>query len=358
MLFPYKYVQHDFEKMQSYVNHIFFEVWCQAPAKEYGIELFDGCPELKSIIENFWKNEELAGKPIESAKFFLVGINDIFNEFKILSNNDIQQLKGWFIANNDIEGCCRNSPTVTPVQYADIKVMFPGVETKLNSFFTQLYSHNFLSLKIFKNYFETISDHYNKFVRINDEDICPFCGLMPLDSQWSETRDAYDHFLPKSKYPFNSINLKNLLPCCNACNSKNKGVKDPLNSKGYRRKAFYPFANTPHRLTLEVSISATDWCHYLPKEISIAIGPEKYCEEISVWVDVYNIEARYKDFMCRKNFGKAWISQVVNWRSRGHDIDDFFNDLDENEQNAPYCDYNFLKKAFLKGCQNAGLFTD
>ena len=32
MLFPYAYVPHSMEKMQEFIDLIFFEVWCKAPA--------------------------------------------------------------------------------------------------------------------------------------------------------------------------------------------------------------------------------------------------------------------------------------------------------------------------------------
>lgn len=35
-----------------------------------------------------------------------------------------------------------------------------------------------------------------------------------------------DHFYPKSKYPFFSMSIYNLIPCCKFCNSSLKGVSD------------------------------------------------------------------------------------------------------------------------------------
>jgi len=41
MLFAYTYVPHAMEKMQEFIDFIFFEVWCKAPGVEYGIHLFE-----------------------------------------------------------------------------------------------------------------------------------------------------------------------------------------------------------------------------------------------------------------------------------------------------------------------------
>ncbi|BHH85782.1 HNH endonuclease signature motif containing protein [Desulforhopalus sp. 52FAK] len=358
MLFSYTFVAHDIEKMHAYVEYVFQEVWCRAGTAEYGIELFDGMPDLKNIIEELWKQEELAGKPIKSAQFFLTGINEIFNEFKALEQTDVDKLKNWFSANNNLEECCRNSVGVRPVKYKEIQLSYPLIAGKLKPFFMGLYSTDFLSLKVLKQHLNLLSEHYRKFVIENDEDVCPFCGLYPLDGQYSDSREAYDHYLPKSKYPFNSINFKNLFPCCSSCNSKNKGVKDPLEKNGMRRKAFYPLDSSIPKLTLEITISSSDWQKIIPAEIALTIGPDEWREEIETWKDVYNIDSRYKDFVCRKNAGKAWLSQVQALKIRDRSISEYFEDLSANEVSYPHSDYNFLKKPYLEGCQKAGLFDE
>ena len=357
MLFPYKYVSHKIEMMQTFIDYIFFDVWCNAPTTEYGIELYENNSELKEILETIWLKEEMTGKPIKSAEFFLTGINEIFNEFKKFSTDDIDQLTSWYKSNNDIKKCCNNEPDSTPVIYSQIKIDFSSLENSLELFYKNLYSHNFLKLEIIKKHIGELSEHYKEFVEENDEDICPFCGLMPLDGQWSETRDAYDHYLPKSKYPFNSINMKNLPPACNTCNSKNKGSDDPINLSVQRRKAFYPFSENIHKLNFSISINTKNWSQYTPDEITLIVGPEEHQEEINSWMDVYGIESRYKDFMCRKNVGKYWITQVRSWIARGSDVDEYFSVLLVNEKNHPYSDYNFLKKPFLENCNETGLLN-
>ena len=355
MLFSYIYVPHSIEKMQEYVDFIFYEVWCKAPTSEYGIELFDNDADLKAIVEELWRYD-LAGKPKKSAKFFLTGLNKIFNEFKELKPSDITQFKIWYASNNDIEKCCRNDVVITPIRYDQLSVNFEKLTEELEEFFKNLYSHNFLTLQIIKDHIGTVSDHYLKFVQQNDEDMCPFCGIMPLDGQYDPTRDAYDHYLPKSKYPFNSINFKNLPPACNTCNSKNKSAKDPINFNGAARKAFYPFTNTPYKLEFQIIFSPTNWNNYKPDEITISVGPTVYTNEISTWFDIYGIEDRYKSLMCKKNFGKFWITQVQSWVIRGRKAEEFFVELAESESNSPYADFNFLKKPFLEACYQSGLF--
>lgn len=45
-----------------------------------------------------------------------------------------------------------------------------------------------------------------------EDDECPLCQI--------DTISCFDHFLPKSKFPEFAINIYNLIPSCNICNSK------------------------------------------------------------------------------------------------------------------------------------------
>jgi len=90
MLFPYTYVPHSMEKMQVFVEDIFFEVWCKAPWEEYDIGLFEDIPELREIIQDLHNTEP------KGADFFIRGIQPIFAEFSQLNAFDIQRLTYWY----------------------------------------------------------------------------------------------------------------------------------------------------------------------------------------------------------------------------------------------------------------------
>jgi hypothetical protein len=58
MLFPYTYVPHQMEKMQKFIDFIFFEVWCKAPPNiPFGLDLFDAEPELREVMEAFFYSD-------------------------------------------------------------------------------------------------------------------------------------------------------------------------------------------------------------------------------------------------------------------------------------------------------------
>lgn len=49
---------------------------------------------------------------------------------------------------------------------------------------------------------------------------CPYCNRSYIfTSNKSGTRPQYDHYFPKSKYPYLAISMYNLIPCCSICNS-------------------------------------------------------------------------------------------------------------------------------------------
>lgn len=69
--------------------------------------------------------------------------------------------------------------------------------------------------------------------------VCPYCNRNYIHTSYNEhgkTRPELDHFFPKSKYPFLSISIYNLIPSCHVCNSNLKGAKD-----FYREPHLHPF---------------------------------------------------------------------------------------------------------------------
>lgn len=48
---------------------------------------------------------------------------------------------------------------------------------------------------------------------------CPYCNRSYIfTSSKSGTRPQYDHYFPKSKYPYLALSMYNLIPCCSICN--------------------------------------------------------------------------------------------------------------------------------------------
>ena len=355
MLFPYHYTPHPMEIMHHYVGYIFEEVWCKAePEKPYDIEtLFSGMPELKEMIRELHYQEN------KSANDFMEPLQSLLESFKMLDAEQKQQFKDWFALNNNIRQLCEHGDQCLPATYDRIENTFPedrfpGLIKALKRFYKNLYSHRFLTLKSVQERIGAIDDHNDRFTRINSRDVCPFCGLSGMLNRYHSKRDAYDHYFPKDKYPFNSINFLNLVPACHHCNSSYKLAKDPLKTP---RKVFFPFTAKNNAIELSVTLNTTDWENLVPDHIAIEYGPETIAREIDTWHDLYGIDERYRVECSSKGAGKAWLTEVFDeWKHLGGDPGCYLSRLELHCKKDPYIEKRFLKKAFLEGCHRAGLF--
>jgi hypothetical protein len=364
MLFPYTYVPHQMEKMQTFIDFIFHEVWCKAPTSgPFGLNLFDANAELREVMEVFlWDDSK-------GAEFFYGHVERIYSLFLVLNATQVSQFQQWYQGNNDLEQVCANDPTIQLARYAEIAVSHKNLGEQLASFFKGLYSPSLLNLAALRAKIGDIDNHYQSFVSTNKAGKCPFCGINDLLGEYHSKREAYDHYLPKALYPFNSINFHNLVPACHHCNSSYKTSKDPANKTKdpageiVRRKIFYPFSTAPHAIDLQVTLQHADIENLTPADIHLTFGPANIGEQIDTWKDVYGIEERYRGKLLGGD-GKAWLVEVLDeWRwndettdAKGKTPDEYLRDVSRHTQKSPFANANFLKYSFLCGCKAAGLF--
>ncbi len=351
MLFPYTYVPHQMEKMQAFIDFIFHEVWCKAPASgSFGLHLFNANAELREVMEAFYYSDA------RGADFFYGHVERIYGLFSALTAAQISQFQQWYQGNNDLEKVCANNPAAQIVRYADIATTHQDLADQLAAFFKGLYSQSLLGLATLRAKIGDIDDHYQTFVAANKAGKCPFCGIGDIKGEHHSKRDAYDHYLPKALYPFNSINFRNLAPACHECNSTYKLSKDPAHNAEGRRKAFNPYAAASHAIQIQVTLQHADIDTLIPADITMQFGPAALAEELETWKDVYGIEERYKAKFCAENDGKYWLAQVLDeWQEGGRDPAEFMAALARQVQKNPYAECNFLKKPFLDACQQVGV---
>lgn len=351
MLFPYTYVPHQMDRMQEFIDFIFFEVWCKAPeAGDYDLDLFAANADLYEVMTAFHYSDT------QVADFFAGHIQRIYELFADLSPENIRQWQAWYRANNDLEAVCANDPDVPRICYTDIQQIYPQLAEQLASFFKGLYDK--LGTGALKKKIGHIDDHYTSFTTVNDVGTCPFCGISGLLGSEHDKRDAYDHYLPKAIYPFNAVNFHNLVPACHHCNSSYKGSKDPAGGE-HRRKVFYPFSDQAHHIDLKVTLPHGDFSKLIPDDIKIEFGPEELAEEIATWKDVYGIEKRYKAKLSPHNDGKYWLEQALDeWPLHGENPELYLSLIKNRTKSRPYVESNFLKKAFLDACQRSGAMQE
>ncbi|TGV07714.1 hypothetical protein E4695_08550 [Alcaligenaceae bacterium 429] len=358
MLFTYTYVPHQMEKMQAFIDFIFHEVWCKAPVSgNYSLDLFVESPELHEVMTAFHYDDS------SGAAFFSGHVERIYGFFLVLSDAEISQFQQWYQGNNDLEKVCANDPATQLARYSDVAVKHKDLATQLGTFFKGLYSPSLLKLVALRRKIGDIDDHYRTFLQSNKAGKCPFCGINDLLGECHNPREAYDHYLPKALYPFNSINFRNLVPACHHCNSSYKTSKDPAYTPKdparavQRRAVFYPYKPAAQSIELQITLQHSDIVKLTPADITLHFGPAAVAEEIGTWKDVYGIEERYKAKLCTESDGKAWLTQVLDeWKELGRDPQDFLQTLALHTKKHPFTDCNFLKKPFLDACHQIGIF--
>ena len=358
MLLPYKYVPHTMDRMHRFINFIFYEVWCKAPkCGPFTLDLFDANPKLKEVMHDFY----FADPQPKSAKFIYDHVEKIYGHFTQLTKEEIKQFKRWYQGNNCIQKVCANDPNTPLVRYEDLPQKHAALVSDLATFFKELYDN--VDIAALKKKIGSIDDHYKSFIGKNPIGKCPFCGISDMLSVNHKPREAYDHYLPKKLYPFNSINFCNLVPACHHCNSSYKTSKNPaLTPKDparavKRRKIFYPYAKYRNNIEVTIDFGKHDVGNLTPDDIQIVYGPPVINEEIETWKDVYGIDERFKAKCCSVD-AKDWLEQVRIFRD-AHGIKPVASLMTQQQltENDPLANSNFLKKAFLEGCYRAGIFN-
>ncbi|MCG8373858.1 MAG: hypothetical protein MI700_10010 [Balneolales bacterium] len=377
MLFTYQYIEHDIEKLQEYLDFLFNEVWLTAVG-EFEADKLDGNPYLKQIYIDFGnidydpssakKNEK--GK---SAYFFNSSIERIYDEFSSIDDDVFkEELREYYVANNNIESLCSDK-TKLPISYADIKGKYPELEKLLSNFYKKLYgSESPFNLDAFGQLTKKLlPSHYEDFMEINDDEICPFCGILPIKGNNHSYREAYDHYLPKGLYPFNALNFKNLVPMCHECNSTYKLTEDPiyedykkidpLKKEEYRQLAFYPYSNNHPQIDIEIDLKSSDIDNLEPDDIDIKLESNGHDEQIESWKRVFGIEERYLAILCAKHGGKEWFADVYDHFENAKVLSDI-QKADEyyhkviRATTRNDCDAEMiLKRKFLEKCRSNGL---
>ena len=150
-----------------------------------------------------------------------------------------------------------------------------------------------------------------------------------------------DHILPKSKYPYLSISLFNLIPSCYSCNSKFKSTRefnrlDFLNKISPSSETFDLDKSLKFRLNF--NINEGNFAEKIKKieeidDIKVVLTNVKSENEVDTFIDMFALKGRY-DFhknisydliKKRKNYSDSQIKEIAQLTKR--DILDVKKDL-------------------------------
>ncbi|MEN6374457.1 MAG: hypothetical protein ABFD75_06690 [Smithella sp.] len=132
--------------------------------------------------------------------------------------------------------------------------------------------------------------------------------------------------------------------------------KDPAHNNTGRRKAFYPYATVGHGIEITIDLGTPDIDRLTPGDIQLTFGPDTVHDEIKTWREIYGIDEHYKAKCCGPD-AKDWLEQIRILRDTyGIAPAASVATMQQQTEKSPVANSNFLKKAFLEGCQRAGLF--
>ena len=179
---------------------------------------------------------------------------------------------------------------------------------------------------------------------------CVMCGYEhAINIELDHAMSAFDHYLPRALYPFNSVNMDNLVPTCETCNETYKGAKDPLYvgppyKRKMQRRCFFPFSIILYDIDIDVRF-LKPYRQSLPiEDIVVKLGCNDNQDKVDNWDRIYNIKNRYRSYIGSNDSFKFYLSIM-------HDALFFNTTLNRmirlREQNMD-ADMNFLRVPFLK----------
>lgn len=368
MHFNYIPIDHEIHKLQGYLDFLFFNVWINATGT-FNSNLLTPNEELSGIYEILELQDS------EWGNFFTSKIASIHKEFASIDNDEFKnQLRTSYISNNDIEGLCINKELI-PITFQDIESVYPDLANTLKDFYSKLYgSTSPFNLEAFGNLNKKLlADYDTEFMIINSKEICPFCGIHPLKGNNHSYREAYDHYIPKGLYPFNTVNFKNLAPMCHECNSTYKLAKKPIykndanNINPIQRElnrsfSFYPYSIDEFQLNFTIELNNLDINNLQPHDIELTIVSENKEEQIESWMRIFGLEERYKAVLCSPNEGKVWINSIIdgynNAVALGSSLtrEQYYEAQLIDAKHILISGKGFLKSIFLEECKSKGVF--
>ena len=345
MLRVYKPITHPLFKLHLMVEHLVCEVWCKADDKDCLTKIQ---PDFLIIVNAYdWLRDAILA---------------IYSECKLLSIPEKESISTAFKVNNKIEELCNGTTKPTAIDKLP-KV----VQEKMNPLFIRFYEDLLERAKVPGNKI----DYYRELYKQNRFYFCPCCGYVPFESNLSHVREAFDHYLPKSIYPFSSVNCENLVPLCYKCNSDRKKEKDPILGG---RRAYYPFQNAATNIKIEITFS-DDFIKSLYNIIVLEIAPEPtdkqefeikltsdMQDKVDTWNDLFEINERYYDRVnsftfsflnMLKRYYRAWKTMDQTW-TFANTVNFYIADFEIDK----YLEEKFLKIPFMNGLMRSKEFME
>ncbi len=323
MLRTYTPINHPIKTLHSMLQHLVCEVWCKASDVVCEDLLEDSLKELYRHLD-WLKND----------------VDVIYEKCKALTVAERVNIVHAFETNNRIEELCNGTIAIVELNTLP-NVIQVELKNLLESFYSRL-------LDIKKVPGEKL-DYYNQLVDANKYNTCPICGLVDIETSESKYIEDFDHFFPKSHYPFSVVNFDNLVPICDKCNKKHKGIKKPLDKNG---KAYYPFEIGRQPIEVSANIDTIDFDKD-KKLIDVpTISYTGDTDKNATWNWLFDIEEQYSAEIKRYSYG--WLRDLkkeIEFHSNTT-TEEYIDFKISTYEPDKFDKKRFLKIAFLKELKN------
>ncbi len=279
----------------------------------------------------------------------------IYNHIKDWNQVDKTNLCALIRNSNDIQNICEGNFAPPTLDRHSI-----GLNKLLRDLFLDLYNQVLDGDGFNEKYATTLRTHFDDFSRLNsDITLCPICGIGELKKHTDLSRDQYDHYLPKSLYPFSSVNFENLVPIFIDCNSTAvKGSKDVV-AISTNHRLFFLYDTTHKGITVTFTISIDNINPENIQWLIVFVNPDGKNDEIESWKTIYNIDGRYKGFVggrIEKWFRHYWTyltdSDLAAFSENDRKL--FYNKWMEKDEE---CHLNFIRKPALTSFLNDSVLS-
>ncbi|UTH45332.1 hypothetical protein [Loktanella salsilacus] len=242
--------------------------------------------------------------------------------------------------------------TNLPLVYSDVALPCPclnDIPAEIHDAVKALSEYLFGQLGAIKENGKALRDIQFETCQNHGVRICPYCGLdyfLPVGTK----RNALDHLMPISKYPFASADFKNLPPTCHSCNSLYKLDQDILfDNAGARRSCSDPYAGPVYQLKLNGSVfgEGNEVQGFIMPRWQINFdGPT--AQQAETWDAVYEIKSRLVTTLDADLL--SWVRHFASWFIReigtGKSSDEVAETLPRYIENV--IQDHFEDRAFLK----------
>lgn len=118
--------------------------------------------------------------------------------------------------------------------------------------------------------------------------VCPYCNRMYTTTLFGKNkiRPDFDHFYPKSEYPYLAVSLFNLIPSCSMCNRKKSDTAEVIHKKekNENKNIIYPYDESfdePQRcISFRVIPGKKEVMTGQSDEFTVELQPTKYSDKL------------------------------------------------------------------------------